>query len=74
MCPRPIRLQGSLIISICGRKQLVLKFFHRGSNQGKIGFRSTTVGWVWPGVSSHAHTCQNLTGVDFGWSGGCAAI
>ena len=25
-------------------------FLHRNNNQGKIAFKATSLGWVWPGV------------------------
>ena len=44
---------------------IVFSFFylHRDSVQGNVACKSTTVGWVWPGVLSHAQICQNLSGV-----------
>ena len=63
-----IRLQDSLISNISGRK--VLEFLHRDIYQKKIASKNTAVGCVWPGVRSHAQTCRNLSGSDFGWSGG----
>ena len=53
----------------------VLDFFHRDSDGSKstTTCKSTTVGWVWPGVPSDAQTCLNLPGGEFGWSRGCIA-
>ena len=33
----------------------------RDSNQGKIAVKTTTAGWVWLDVPSHALTCLELT-------------
>lgn len=42
----------------------VLDFFHSNSCEGKIACNTTTIGWVWPGVPSHAQTWLDLIGVN----------
>ena len=49
---------------------IVLNFLHRCSYEGEIARYNTSVGWVWPDVSSHVQTGQNLSGSNFGWSVG----
>ena len=43
----------------------VLDFLHRDSYKRKKASKSFTIGWVWPGLSSHAQTCLNLSGSRF---------
>lgn len=43
---------------------------HRDIYQGQISSKTTTVGWVWPDMPSHAQTCVNFSGGDFGSSRG----
>ena len=42
------------------------------SHQGKIASEATTVGWMGPGVLSHAQMYLDLLG-EFGWSKGGVA-
>ena len=48
-------------------------WFLYNSYQRKIVFKSTTVDWLWTGVSRHVQTCLKLLWIDSGWSGGCTA-
>ena len=54
---------GFFILQYIGKETvIVLLFLHKGSVQGNIACKTTTVGRVWPGVLNHAQICQNLSG------------